>query len=439
MTNRPAMTSPFRLVRALQNRWFGVTAKKGVWAILDQGVVSGARFVATAIIGRFGGPDELGMYAMGFSIVILVNVIQESLLFSPYAARGRLESETSRKRFAGGILVHHVAISLTTLLGCLVLAAILAAADVRQLATLFAVLAGVMPAVFLHEFARRISFAHSHVLVALLMDGTVAMVQLAALAYLAASERLSFTTALSVWGIACVLGGAVWLYCHRSMFHIRWRRVLPQLERNWAFGRWILGSQQIKALGTSANIWVLSAACGATATGVFAACSIVVTAVNPLMLGLFNVLEAKSAQAFAEAGKRELLRVTRKVTFILALALSPYLLAVAVAGESLVIWIFNDPIYSGQGHTLTILALATAVRCLRLGWNCAIRTIGLPEWNFVAGVAEFVVTIAFVAPLSLSYGVLGAAYGILLGSVAGSLTRWLAFHKLQVWREDALV
>src|SRR5438270_403396 len=82
-------------------------------------------------------------------------------------------------------------------------------------------LAAVMPFALLREFGRRFAFAHLHMAEALVLDGAVAALQLAGLAWLAATGALSAGTAFAAVGAACALTGAVWLYLARREFVVR--------------------------------------------------------------------------------------------------------------------------------------------------------------------------------------------------------------------------
>ncbi len=53
-------------------------SRDSIWAILDQGVLSGTRFLTTFLLGKFAVDGELGIYSLAFSLLILFTTIQES-------------------------------------------------------------------------------------------------------------------------------------------------------------------------------------------------------------------------------------------------------------------------------------------------------------------------------------------------------------------------
>jgi len=56
-----------------------------VLALADQGVVSAASFLTTVIIGRWTDASQLGIYAIGISVLASSYTIQGSLITLPYS------------------------------------------------------------------------------------------------------------------------------------------------------------------------------------------------------------------------------------------------------------------------------------------------------------------------------------------------------------------
>src|SRR4051812_40178661 len=83
-------------------------AGRGGLALVAQALVSGMNFGTSLLVGRFAGPDELGVYSLGFTLVVVAMSFQDSLVSSPYTVYGnRLEGE-DRSRLAGAALAQLV-------------------------------------------------------------------------------------------------------------------------------------------------------------------------------------------------------------------------------------------------------------------------------------------------------------------------------------------
>jgi O-antigen/teichoic acid export membrane protein len=407
----------------------GEMSRKGGLALFDQGIVSLTRFVTTIMVGRACGADELGVYALAFSVLVLLGVIQESLITAPFTILHHSQSDAERRLHAGSVLVHYcvwAVLVAAALVGCgLVLSA---EGGSSPLALLVWTLAATMPSTLLREFARRMAFARLHVGAALALDLAASVIQLGGLFLLAATGTLSAITAFGVIGVACGLPGIVWLIVTHHDFRIDWSLVTSRLGRNWTLGRWMFGSQLL-AVATHYSIhWVLMVLIGATATGVYSACFSVVMLANPLVLGLTNILQPKAAQALARGGKRALVGVVRTVTWVLAAFMGAFLLLISLIGETLVAWFYNDPSFADHGHTIIILSSSMAIFALGIGYGHGLKAMERPKWTFYATALDLIVMLLTAVPLGYFFGLVGGAYCLLLGSIVATVTRYLAFR-----------
>jgi hypothetical protein len=57
-----------------------------LWGVVDQGFVSLASFTTTVIVGKRAGVTALGEYSLAFTIVLLLMMVQDCLIASPYSA-----------------------------------------------------------------------------------------------------------------------------------------------------------------------------------------------------------------------------------------------------------------------------------------------------------------------------------------------------------------
>jgi len=399
--------------------------------LVDQAVVSGTRFLTTVIIGRMCGADELGAYALGFSVVVLVTVLQESLITTPYMIFSSRQGIGERQEHAGSVLAHHAMLGSLAAIVLAVLGMLLSSGiGPSRFALLAWVLAATIPFALLREFARRFAFAHLRVVAALALDVTVAAIHLGGLLLLASMDTLSAAAAFFVLALSCAVAGFGWLVLNRENFAIRRQRIALQLAHNCSLGKWLCGSQLVAVVSNFSIYWLLSILISTEATGVYAACWTVVLLANPFIMGLGNVVQPKTAQAFASDGKRELVRLVRKVTIVLGAFLAVFGLTVVLFGEQLVAWLYDDPAFAHQGHTITVLAIAMIIGSLGMGYGHGLKAMERPQWSFVGSLFNLIVMLLTAVPLAWSFGMVGGAYCLLSGSIAGTVTRFLAFSRL---------
>jgi O-antigen/teichoic acid export membrane protein len=399
---------------------------KHTLALIDQAVVSGTNFLTTILIARACGAEELGVYSLGFSLLMSWVCTQEALIALPYTIYWHRSRPGTEAEYAGSALVHQGLLSAVSLISMALVAATLFG-RAAGLAAVIGVLAGAMPFVLLREFGRRFAFAHLRMGEALALDVASAALQLGGLAWLASTGALSAALAYSAVGGACALVGITWLYVSRKHFVVRLGQVGPTLRQSWSLGRWLFASQVTLSVQGYFIPWLLAGTMGAKATGVYVACLTVVLFSNPLILGISNSLAPQVAQAFALGGFAALRRVVWRTTLLLGAAMAVFCAAVILGGEDLMGLIFHDSQYAGHNHAVAVLALAMLAAALGMPVSNGLAAIERPDVIFKVGLVAVVLSVVLVPFLVVGWGVTGAAYGFLAGHVAGSAGRWLAF------------
>ena len=201
----------------------GATARKSGLSLIDQGVVSGTNFLTTVLIGRVCGVDELGIYSLGFSLLVFTTNIHESLILAPYTVYvNRLEPQ-KRAEYAGSILIHHILLSAVAMLCLSAFAfALMLEFGPQRLILLIWLLVGVVPFTLLKEFGRRFMLAHLHLMTTLILDIAVAILQIGGLLWLAYTDNLSGIIAFYAVGVASGVGGVIWLVLTGTKMRVRW-------------------------------------------------------------------------------------------------------------------------------------------------------------------------------------------------------------------------
>lgn len=396
----------------------------------DQFVVSGASFLTTVLVGRATSASELGIYAVGVSLLIALVNIHEALVSLPYTIQRDRPLGTPAEH-AGSSLI------LSSLLSVLAMATLAAAAlamsvlQVRpELIAMTWAVAAVAPLAFLREFSRRFAFAHLHVRKALILDIGVAAVQLGMLGMLAHGGWLSATMALGTIGVACGLSGAAWLYRERRTFAVRADRLPETARRKWGLGKWLFANHVVTAIQVQITYWLLLWMVGTAATGIYAACMSVTLLANPFIQGLNNILCPKAAVAFSEGGETRLRREILQQSLLLGMTMLLFCLLVMAAGEDIMQLLYPGRDYAGYGQIVMVLALEALLIAIGMPVVTALSVMECARANFWIGLIGTVITAILVALLVFQWGLLGAAYGVLAGSLARLAARWSVFLTL---------
>jgi len=400
----------------------GATARKGLFSLLDQGVVSGTNFFASVLIGRALSREQFGLYELAFTVVTLAVNLQNALVTTPYTVYSPRLSGRDRAGYAGSTLVHQLGFSA---LAALVLAAagllLLGGAGPGGLGPIIHVLSLMILFMLLREYARRVCFAHLRMKTALLVDSAAGALQLAGIILLMALGLLSVGRAYLVAGLACALAAALGLALLRRQFAVRLSRAASDLARNWKVGRWMLASTIGATASAELYPWFLVAFHGAAATGVWAACSRVVFLANPFLMGLANLLGPQAAHAYAR-GRAHLDRMVVKAAAVVVAAMLVFFIAMLLFGGWLLQLMYPDK-YVGWDPVVAVLALRHVLAALSLPVNCALLAIERADVVFKSYIAGAALAFGLGVPLTRAFGVSGAAWAMVASTAATTIFR----------------
>jgi O-antigen/teichoic acid export membrane protein len=398
-------------------------------ALLDQAVVSATGFLTTWLIAHWTNSSQLGIYALGLSVLLSVLGFQDSLILQPYIIQ-RHSSPGSEVERSGASLTLSVLFSVGSLALLTIAALVLTSrAGPETIAITWAV-AGVLPFALTRDFARRFDFAQLIPGRVLLLDLTTSIIQLSALALLGATGRMSATAACAALGVACAIPTLIWLYLLRTEFTFSGRHVRTTFRHTWALGKWLLSGRITVQVQQYAAYWLAAAVGGAAITGVYAACMSIIGFTNPLIIGLTNIYMPKSVLAWKHGGGPMLLREAVRNAALVAALMAIFSLAVVAVGEQVMRFLYHGKDFAGHGHVLIVLALAATVGAIETPASIALATMQRPRPIVVATAVEAAVTLLLVWALMKHQGLLGAAFGILGGNVAGAIGRWMAFYMI---------
>jgi O-antigen/teichoic acid export membrane protein len=409
--------------RALLGQFSDPALRQNTLAAGDQVIVSATGFLTLVLLGRHSTPDQLGLYALASSVVVLIRSVQDSIVLAPYTVYCHRQERSDLASYAGSTLVQQLFICALALAGLGFLASgLLLGTRVVEMAPVFWVLLVVLPAVLMREFARQMAFAHLETATASILDLTVGVIQVGALLLLAGLGRLSAASAYWSIGVACGLAAAAWTLARRAQFSIRPELFGDHLRRNWSFGKWVLAGQFVGSSMSFVMPWLLALYQGTAATGLLAASGSVVGVSNMLLLGVSNVLSPRAAKAYVVGGAKELRHVLRQAGLLLGGTLGVFAAA---------LWLFGDPLarflyggrYAGAGPVIGVLAMNALAASFGVVAGNGLWALGRPSANFKADIIGVGVALGAALYLVPSQGALGVALALLAGAATGAAVR----------------
>lgn len=425
--------------RSFGGRWFQkgrslfkevASSRNSIFSLADQVVASATNFLTGIIIARVCVKEELGIYMLGFTIILFVNDLQTSLISAPYMVYSQRLSGTKHALYMGSSLIHQLGLSFLVML-TLVVGAVFISHGFGS-AELGAALKALCLVVFFvmgREFVRRICFTSLEMRSAFVLDCIVAFFQLSGLLVLAYLGFLSGRTTFFCIGLACGATVLVWLVTKRESYSFQLNHVWVDFKKNLSFGKWTLGSSLLWALSMTIYPWLLAYYHGTASTGVWAACWGVIAIANPLLLGIQNFLGPKIVQSYTGDGAIGLRRFVVKVSTMYCLIIAPLAVVLFLFGGQLVV-LFYGAKYSGNGLVVAILAVNLLILAAAFTMSRALLAMEHARLYFMANIVPLVVILTLGLLLVKQYGPVGVAWGLVLGNVTTAITMSAIFVSL---------
>lgn len=419
----PTSDAPLGAIRRFRARILDPSRLSQSLGVADQAIVSGTNLLTTVIIGQTGDPWALGVYSLGFTIVVLTLSAQDAFISLPYTVYGNQNERHRRSEYAGNSLLMCL-VSAAVLAGTMLLAALglgLSGLYADKVAVVF-VVALALPCVMLRELGRKMAFAHLEVRKAVWIDLTVALVQLCSLVGLAWAGWLSPALAFVAVAVSCAFASAYWLFRAKDQVAFDKQFLRGDLKQNWAFGRWLAAAQVGHNMQWYALHWLLAVWIGTSATGGISACMSIVMLSNPLLIGLGNVLSAQIAQSLPQGGLTAVRRAVFQTGLLLATAMIAFCVVIALFGDDLLLLLYGEEFVT-YSNAASVLALALLFGALSSAADYGLKALGKTAATFGAVYCSLVISLGAAALLITPYGVVGCAYGLLAGSIAGTVVR----------------
>ncbi len=409
-----------QLFRAIQN--------DHVMSMTDQAIVSGASFLMALAVGRLSSPGELGIYSVGMSLLMLLAGVQESLICIPYTVQSSVQYDKNAPERLGNALIQSVSFSIL-IISILIITAcsIPVLGDRDQAAKIAWMLAPVVPCVLLREFARQNGFAHLRVARVLFLDAAAVTLQGSVMALLVLGGHIRASTAYIALCAGCGTAAAIWLFGMRQDIKIAASSLRASIKRSWRLGRWLFASQITAAIQGSAAFWILGLEAGATASGIYAACLLIVSSANPMLIGFGNVLMPRAVRTRASSGVGAVRRQVILDAALVGAVMSAFCVLIWAFGDPLMALFFHSAAYKGHDQILLVLGLGLLGSAVGMPASNALASMEHPHAIFWGGLCGATVSVVFSSSLAYRFGIVGAAYGSMAGHIAGMVGRWVAF------------
>ncbi|TAM84362.1 MAG: hypothetical protein EPN47_01880 [Acidobacteria bacterium] len=394
---------------------------KGAFALVDQGLISGANFIVGILLARHLAPEQYGAYALAFQVFLFLSVGYSALVLEPLSVFGSSVYRNSNREYIGVLLRIHGVIAIVIVLGLGACAWVLRL--VAPNSDLTAALIGVTiasPCMLLFMLARRGFYVKLSPRQAAL--GALGYFAVVLGGLLLAFYRDSLSPLVAFLLIAGGAGATAPLMLVRLEFSLKPRVVLLKLSevarRHWGYGRWALGSAVAVWFSSAIYFPMIGTFRGLSATGALQALSNFSSPIAQAFVAM-SMLTLPYAAGIHHQNSSDSSRGTHhlaaKLALIYAVGTTLYWLIIVLFR-----WQIVEHLYAGRYLRIVglipWLAISSVLRISATSQAIILRAMHAPLLVFVAYGAASVVDIVVGIPFTWVFGLRGSIFGMMLSS-----------------------
>lgn len=382
---------------------------KAALTLADQGLFSGATFMASILLARWLPAEAYGAFALSFSIFLILASLHTSLLTEPMLVLGAARFQAQFRAYLGFLLIGHAAISMAGALLLALAAWLLGLNGSAQVAEALLGVGLAAPLILLPWLLRRAFYIEARPGWAAAASTLYLLATLGGLLALHAYGLLSPLAAYLVLGAASLLVSILLIVVLRPA---RPRRAdsAEMLRSQWSYARW--SSLSAILIWVPLNIFYVAIpyAAGLAGAAALRALANLLTPLTQSTQAIIVLLLPPLSRLHQEQGQRALARRVRSIllTFLALSAL--YWIALALfRGELLGLLYANQ--YSDLAALLPLAGLIPVVMGASSVLGSGLRAMEAPQ----RVVRAYVWAAAFAASggiwATLQFGVAGALIG----------------------------
>jgi O-antigen/teichoic acid export membrane protein len=383
---------------------------KASWTLIDQGIVSLGSFIVNVFLARQLAPTEYGTFALLWGGLLVLQMVNSSLILYPLSVKLVVTQGEQHNRLLGTSVA---LVAFACIPQCVVLSLALLAfgrGDILSPALAWFVLWQ------LQETLRRGLFAEFRHRTAIIGDAISYLGQVAIIGLIATHDSVNLTNAL--YCMAASSGLAALVQAHQLGLSLRgprdFRRTVLEF---WFIGRWALVNNLMSQLRSQMLLWGLVALLGAAAAASFQATQNVVNLVNPIIVGLCNVIPQTAAHVQARGNAY----AWRSVRIYALLGIPPtfayYIIALVAPGIML-------RVFYGAGSPYLELSSATRLLVIAAmaGYGAEIicsflHGVKAPGLALVINTIGTGTAILLALPLTAAFGLSGTFLALAISNV----------------------
>ena len=418
---------------AWAEKWVtGKTAHRAYLSLFDQGVISISNFLATVYLLRETSATEVGIYAVGFSIMRFVRAVQEGLIVQPVNTFGASMEEKDFKRYLGSTLLSQLGLTSVVSGGALILGWLLTEMGNDTAGPALFNLWFVLITWPLGEFIRRAFYTRGDVHLAAGLSTISNVVRFGAMIWMSSQGTLSGSMGMTAigWGAAAgLLFGALGTGQYFT-FRLKWEEIRSTWLENWKFGKWMLGALLANFVALEVYPVVVTGMISFAATGVYRALENLVAAVHVILRAMDTFITPYTAKAYASSGSKHIYRIVRRAYLLGGIPIILILVGAVVFTDPLMELLYDET-YANAHSGIIWLSLFYLLWYTYWPIQSALKALKRSRPVFNANLAAIISMFTFGLLAIRAWGLNGAFIGQSVNALIANLILWRAWLKIK--------
>jgi O-antigen/teichoic acid export membrane protein len=410
-----AMTDPRRQSRNASQCWNWIS--KGASALTDQGMVSGSSFALNIFLARWLGREQFGAYALSFSIFLFLSSFHNALLLEPMSVFGAGDFRKSLPQYLGQLVrLHFIVTGVIAGLMCITTMAFGLFSRSPLLVPSFWGVGVSFPFILFFWLWRRAAYLEAKPSVAIRGAVVYASTTVGLLYLFERLQWLSSFTAFAIQGIAGVAAGLLLIQNIQPRLTSVDHSLSSIFKQHWRYGRWVAVSAFVFWLNGGAYYVIVGSMLRMQDVAGLRAIQTLVLPVTQFLTATSLLLLPRASSLFSDHDRIGFRRNIKRITFLFIGTAGAYGVAIVLFGNRVIAVVYGGR-YTEYSYLLPWLALGILLTAAAQGPMIAMQAVRSPSEIFM-GYAIGAATILPGIALIRYYGVLGAALGLALSSLA---------------------
>ncbi len=418
----PAVESGFEQARGwLRSRTSALPAAARLmqvgYSFADQALAVGGSFLANVALARTQTKEEYGMFALSYSVFTFLSALHNSAILEPCTVYG---SGRYRNRFSEYL---RLMVRANAFVGLLLMMLVLGVCMVLHWAApqyLSRALLGLGVSVgFLLSgaFLRRMFYLQRQPGLAA-RASLICFLTVACTLWLAAKAQVlngfSVFAILALGWIAAGLGLGKKLHLGHPA-HSFLDSEPGYWSEHWKYSKWVFSTAFVFQFTTQGYYWLVAGFLSVKQVAELRATQMLVAPMDQVFVATSFLVVPALAARYASKRMGDFLSFAKRYGLAVVGATALFALAVRLVGRPVMHWLYNGK-FDDLAPMLYLLAFLPLLMGIGSVMGCALNAAERPRLVFYAYVCSGATTLLGGIPLVIHFGLMGAAYGLLLSA-----------------------